>query len=138
MAVLGPRNLLWRSQGGPVPSHGAEPELDSGDPEAEFILETVSESVVKVTHRNQVGWFGINVERDVLRPYSWTVSECEVMQGGVKGQLTGAWSPDVVIQPLCRALLDEQRKEDSKRVNPEDRKAAAKRVLHEFLNELRD
>ena len=32
-------------------------------------------------------------------------------------------------------LLNQQGREDSKRVNPEERKASAKRVLREFLNE---
>ena len=39
---------------------------------------------------------------------------------------------------LCNILLDMQRKEDSKRVNPEERKQSARKVLREFLDELPD
>ena len=34
---------------------------------------------------------------------------------------------------LCGVFLDLQRKEDSKRINPEERKQVARQVLREFL-----
>ena len=37
---------------------------------AEFILEPVNEWVVKVTHRNQVGWIGVSVDWDPQEPYT--------------------------------------------------------------------
>ena len=38
--------------------------------EGEFILDPLSDSVVKVTHRDQTGYFGINREWDVARAYT--------------------------------------------------------------------
>ena len=40
--------------------------------EAEFMLDPVNDAVVKVTHRNQVGWIGISLDWDVQRPYTFT------------------------------------------------------------------
>ena len=42
--------------------------------EAEFMLDPVNDTVVKVTHRNQVGWIGISLDWDVQRPYTFTTS----------------------------------------------------------------
>ena len=45
--------------------------------EAEFMLDPVNDTVVKVTHRNQVGWIGISLDWDVQRPYTFTTSPTE-------------------------------------------------------------
>jgi len=37
---------------------------------------------------------------------------------------------------LCNSLLRDQRKADSKRINPEQRQEAARKVLDEFLRQL--
>ena len=37
---------------------------------------------------------------------------------------------------LCHILLKDQQKADSKRINPEQRQEAARKVLDEFLREL--
>ena len=33
-------------------------------------MDPVNDAVVKVTHRNQVGWIGISLDWDVQRPYT--------------------------------------------------------------------
>ena len=37
----------------------------------EFILEPVSDSVVRVTHRGQTGYFGLKADWEAARPYTW-------------------------------------------------------------------
>ena len=53
--------------------------------EAEFMLDPVNDTVVKVTHRNQVGWIGISLDWDVQRPYTFTTSPAEISDDGVGG-----------------------------------------------------
>ena len=105
---------------------------------AEFMLAPVNDAVVKVTHRNQVGWIGISLDWDVQRPYTFTTSPTQISDDGVdgfEGFVLRYSTPDEALKSLCTMLLDDQGREDSQRVNPEERKAAAKRVLREFLNE---
>ncbi len=47
-------------------------------------------------------------------------------------------TPEMALGDLCRALLSQQRKQDDKRINPEERKDAARQVTREFLEELTD
>ena len=104
--------------------------------EAEFILEPLSPSVVQVTHREQVAYFGTNLNWDVLRPYAWTTLEYQVQDDGIGGAVLWAATPDDALRALCRSLVSSQRREDSRRINPEERMAAARQVLGEFLEEL--
>ena len=53
--------------------------------EAEFMLDPVNDAVVKVTHRNQVGWIGISLDWDVQRPYTFTTSPAEISDDGLDG-----------------------------------------------------
>ena len=50
---------------------------------AEFTLEQINPSVVKVTYRDQTGYFGIATHWDVMRPYQWTTLEAAVRDDGV-------------------------------------------------------
>jgi hypothetical protein len=106
--------------------------------EAEFILEPLSPSLVKVTHRGQVGWFGINLDWDVDFPYGYVTYESFIQEDGISGRGLASSTPDGALQSLCRLMLGHQRREDSQRVNPEERREAARRVLREFLEELPD
>ena len=54
---------------------------NNGD--AEFILEPVNEWVVKVTHRNQVGWIGVSVDWDPLEPYTYTTFSSRLKDDGI-------------------------------------------------------
>ena len=106
--------------------------------EAEFILEPVNDSVVKVTHRGQVGWIGISLDWDPQRPYTSTTFSHRLKEDGIERIGSEYATPDDALKSLCRWLLRQQRREDSRRVNLEERKKAARRVLREFLDELPD
>ena len=117
--------------------------------QAEFIMQPVSDSLIRVTHRDQVGYIGINQNWDVAAPYSWTFMEGTTGPGGdeierharpdgIHRNPFGSPTPEAALSALCNVLLDMQRKEDSKRVNPEERKQSARKVLREFLDELPD
>ena len=106
---------------------------------AEFILEPLSDSVVRVTHREQTGYFGFNRKWDPSRPYTWTGIEYLVHNDGIDGMATFMYpTPDAALGALCDSMLADQRKEDSRRINPEQRKRAARKVLGEFLEEIPD
>ena len=102
----------------------------------DFTLEPVNDSVIKVIHRDQVGWIGINTEWDAQRPYTWTTSSSRVADDGVRNIPINTDTPGSALRFLCRALLREQSKEDSQKINPQERKAAAQRVFQEFLQDL--
>ena len=103
--------------------------------EAEFIMEPVNDAVVKVIHRDQTGWFGISRDWDPQQPYTETTVSSFIRDDGIGGIGFLYASPDDALRALCTSLLNMQRKQDSRRVNPEARKAAAVRVLCEFMNE---
>ena len=109
---------------------------NNGD--AEFILEPINEWVVRVTHRNQVGWIGISMDWDPQGPYTYTTFSSRLKDDGIDPIGLQFVTPDDALKSLCRWLLRQQRKEDSRSVNFEERKDAARRVLREFLNELPD
>ena len=106
--------------------------LDSVD----FTLEPINNSVTKVTHRNQVSWISISTDWDAQRPYTWTIIPSWVGDDGIHNAVFTFDTPDNALRSLCRVLLTEQSKEDSKNINPQDRKTAAQRVLKEFLRDL--
>ncbi len=105
--------------------------------EGEFILEPLSDSVVKVIHRDQTGFFGINREWDVARAYTYTTRKSQVDDDGIIGVLSYRTAQQA-LDMLCLSMLSDQRREDSKRINPEGRKEAARQVMKEFLEELPD
>ena len=45
-------------------------------------------------------------------------------------------TPDESLLALCDSMLAKQRREDARRVNPEERKRAARTVLAEFVEDL--
>ena len=132
--------------------HSDDPEVSgsvvrAGEPEtqrrwhynhqgAEFIPEPLSDSVVRVTHREQTGYFGVAKDWDAARPYTWTTFTSGADE--VDGVIVSYSTPEAALDPLCGLLLNRQLKEDSRRINPEQRKRAAQKVLGEFLEELPD
>ena len=102
---------------------------------AEFILKRVDANTVKVTHLEQAGWFGLNADWDAEQPYAWTTSERNIKDNGVDSIFSHT-TPDQALNMLCSSLLRDQRRADSKRINPEQRQEAARKVLDEFLREL--
>ena len=116
--------------------------------QAEFILQPMSDSLVRVMYRDQVGYIGVNQNWDVAAPYSWTYVEDGSGPGGdiertarpdgIHRNPFGESTPEAELAVVCNILLNLHRREDSRRVNPEERKQAARKVLREFLDELPD
>ena len=88
---------------------------NNGD--GEFILEPISESLVKVTHRDQTGYFGINKDWDVARACTYTTRKSQVDNDGIIGTF-GYRTAQEALDMLCFSMLSEQRREDSRRINP--------------------
>ncbi len=105
--------------------------------DTEFTLEPLNPNVVRVRHRNQVGYFGVNQEWSLVSPYSWSISESLVKGKGVNSVLT-CGTPDDALKELCGFLLNLQSKEDASGLNPDDGKEGAERALQNFLEELPD
>lgn len=114
---------------------------------AEFILEPLSDALVRVTHRAQTGYIGITRDWDAAKPYSWTFLDSAHEPGavdmewtakpdGIDGNFISHSTPEGALKVVCGILLAMQRKEDSKRINPEERKQVARQVLREFLEGL--
>ena len=108
---------------------------------AEFILEPISDSVIRVTHREETGYFGLRGGWEPNRPYTWTQFESMVHSGGITmpmGLESGFTysSSDAALDTLCEAMLDDQRVADARRVNTEEREAVARRVLGELLEDI--
>ena len=105
----------------------------------EFILEPISDSVIKVTHQEQTGYFGLKKDWEAARPYTWISWESDVQEDGITASFSYSYpTPEMALQDLCGLLVREQRKQDDKRINPEERKEAARQVMREFLEELPD
>ena len=91
--------------------------------DAVFILESLSDSVVRVTHREQSGYFGFSRNRDPSNPYTTASSGYGVSDRGIDG-MAGIFtysSPDAALKALCDSMLRDQRREDARRTNPEQR-----------------
>ena len=137
-------------QQGPEPAEVSSPTIPAEEKDmnektdytyqgAVFILEALSESVVRVKHRDQVGYFGFNRNWDPSNPYTHTNYRGFVSDDGIEGMAILSFSsPDAALKSLCDSMLRNQRKDDARRTNPEERKRAARRMLGEFLDELWD
>ena len=100
-------------------------------------LQHLSESLIKVTHRDQVGYLGLVKDFDADKPYGWSATGSGVSEDGI--DIGSKYStPESAVSDLCRIMLSDQRKEDSKRTNPEERKQGARVVLEEFFDEFFD
>ena len=105
----------------------------------EFILDPISDSVVRVTHGEQTGYFGLKKDWEAARPYTWINWESDALEDGISASFSYSYPiAEMALEDLCRVLLRKQRKQDDKRINPEERKEAARRVMREFLEELPD
>lgn len=105
----------------------------------EFILDPISNSVIRVTHGEQTGYFGLKKDWEAARPYTWISWESDAHEDGIAADFSYSYPvPEMALEDLCRVLLREQRKQDDKRINPEERKEAARQVMREFLEEFPD
>ena len=101
-----------------------------------FILESLSDSVVRVTHREQTGYFGLGENWDPSKPYRKTTAEGVIHTDGIGGSSFPFSTPDEALESLCDLMLATQRREDASRINPEERRQAARKVLVEFMDAL--
>ena len=70
----------------------------------EFALEAVSECVVEVSHRDQIGWFGVNLNDDTdENPFAWTVDAETKTDDGILGTNPTA-TPELALEGLAAEL----------------------------------
>ena len=102
-----------------------------------FVLESLSASVVRVTHREQTGHFGIGRDwDDPARPYRKTSVKGLVHTDGIGGSNFQFSTPDEALRSLCGMMVDAQRMADASRVDPVERREAALQTLAEFMADL--
>ena len=104
------------------------------DGNARFTLENESQFVIRVTHREQTGWVGMNIDWDPMKPFAWTRSERDVTPDGLTA-MWGEGTPDQAFKTLCHSMVRDQRVEDAKKGDQEEKKRAARTVLREFMQE---
>ena len=112
------------------------PSIQYRTGEREFQVTPLNPSTAMVTHRDQTGWFGINQDWDVSQPYACTTFENHVSPDGIRETIMKAGTPEQALEILCLSMLRNQVKLDSRTINPEERKQAARKVLQEFLDEI--
>ena len=59
-----------------------------------YFLEPLSPSVVRVEHRDHVGYFGIYKDRDLKYPFAYQFSEPESYDDGVGNSMTRTTTPE--------------------------------------------
>ena len=107
------------------------------DGDAEFLLEPLSKSAVRVTHRDQTGYFGIHRDwEDNLNPYTSTRRDEDVHDDGIGGINVNHPTPDEALASLCTVMLDDQVGEDARRMRSDRWQESASDTLQEFLEGL--
>ena len=72
----------------------------------EFVLEHVSEAVVRVTHGRETGYFGLSTDPDASYPYTWTRIDHEMEAGGIGDRpLRRFATPKAALDSLCDTML---------------------------------
>ena len=98
---------------------------NNGD--GEFVLEPLSDSLVKVTHRDQTGYFGIKrtgtSTARMHAPY-WSSRRTSMAS---PTPIWGYTTPERALESLCTMILTDQRKKNSKRINSEGRSRPGRR-----------
>ena len=103
-----------------------------------FILERLSPTVVRVKHRDQVGYFGIYGDGDLTYPFAFQTWEPESYDEGLGNGMARSVTPESALRSLIHYLKESQRKADDQQINPEARKGLAQWTLQEFLDTLPD
>lgn len=84
----------------------------------------------------RVSWYRFSLANLCVSTVTWTVLESQVRDDGIASAVVSYSTPEGALDALCQMLLINQSKEDSKRINPEQRKKAAQQIMREFLEEL--
>ena len=105
--------------------------------DSEFLLEPLSKSAVRVTLRDQTGYFGIPRDwEDDLNPYTSTRRVEEVHGDGIGGINVNHLTPDEALASRCTVILDAQVEEDATRTRSGRWQESASGALQEFLEGL--
>ena len=103
---------------------GLSPRLEMGGTSIydrrgiEFVLEHVSEAVVRVTHCEETGYFGLRAESHTSDfPYTRTWDACEVGPAGIGGlhAFHSFATPQGALESTCAMLLDASGVVDTRR-----------------------
>ena len=103
-----------------------------------FVLERLSPSVVRVKHRDHVGYFGIYKDGDLTYPFAFQTWDLQSYDEGLGNSLTRSRTPESALRSLIHYMKEMQRETDEKQINPEARKGLAQWTLQEFLETLPD
>ena len=103
-----------------------------------FVLERLSPAVVRVKHRDQVGYFGIYKDGDLKYPFAFQFLEPESYEEGIGNSMTRSTPPESTLRSLIHYMTEMQRTTDEQQINPEARKGLAQWTLQEFLETLPD
>ena len=103
-----------------------------------FVLERLSPEVVRVKHRDQVGYFGIYKDGDLKYPFAFQTWEPQSYDEGIGNSMTRSTTPESALRDLIHYMTENQRKTDEQRINPEARKGLAQWTLQECLETLPD
>ena len=106
--------------------------------EEEFQIQPLSESTARVRHKDQEGWFGVNLEPNPARPYGVAITKNRAGQEGIRDSVFTAETPDEALRMLCTFLRAEQERYDSITVTPVDMREDPKKTMGEFLDRVAD
>ena len=87
-----------------------------------FVLERLSPAVVRVTHRDQVGYFGLYKDGDLKYPFAFQFLEQQSYDEGIGNGMTRSTTPESALRNLIHYMRDSQRTMDEQLINPEARK----------------
>ena len=94
--------------------------------------------MVRVKHRDQVGYFGIYKDGDLKYPFAFQFLEPQSYDEGIGNSMTKSTTPESALRSLIHYMTEMQRKTDEQQINPEARKGLAQWTLQEFLETLPD
>ena len=80
-----------------------------------FVLERLSPAVVRVKHRDQVGYFGIYKDGDLKYPFAFQFLEPQSYDEGIGNSMTRSTTPESALRSLIHYMTDSQRKTDEQR-----------------------
>lgn len=79
----------------------------------DFTIEALTECVIEVSHRDQVGWFGVNLDDETEEvPFAWSIEEEAKTEDGVRGD-NPAPSPEQALAELSAHLAELQEGHDA-------------------------
>jgi hypothetical protein len=100
-----------------------------------FQLDDSKGCYIEVTHKDLVGYVGVNLRGTAESPFCWQTSDTQLTPDGLKiGNVNGP-GEEVNLQALCRSLVQTHRQNEARKAfNPKD----ACEALHEFMEKLPD